>query len=180
MSIHATSTTQYSPVDSVENDSSFQVHRGYVGMGVGIPYGAVGVNAEYCINPKSGGSVYATAGVGHSLVVGLAYSAGMNVYLRHAEVVWRPRLSLLYGINGGLEGQYSMYGEPTSMLYRGVSAGFGQLFLLGKGKRFALSADALLIASSGLFEKLEDLNKNNLYENYETRGFERVKFSLGK
>ena len=165
---------QFSAADSIKTDSSFQVHRGYIGMGFGIPYGVVGVNAEYCLNIKSGGSVYATAGVGHSLVDGLAYNGGLNVYLRHNNVVWRPRLSLLYGINGALETQLPPYGEPPRSIYRGVSAGVRQLFLLGKRKRIALSADVLFIVSSGLLDKLETLS-----DGYETRGFERVKFSFG-
>lgn len=154
--------------------SSFQeslVVEGYMGAGVGIPYGIVGMNAEVSLNPNSQNNLYATGGVGILFTQGLAYSGGLNFYLLDYDRFWRPRLSMLYGTNGF----YHSLSEDH--VYQGLNAGIGQLFQFGIDRNVAISLDAILVVSSGLFDKLEELGEET--EAYTVFGTPRVKFSLG-
>ena len=143
---------------------------GYLGAGVGIPYGLIGINAEVALDAQNKGNMYLTAGAGILFSHGLVYSGGINVYLMDYDRLWRPRLSLLYGTNG-------FYKEYELHAYHGINAGIGQLFQFGVNRDVAISLDIIFIATSGLFDKLEEVGDRA--EAYTIFGTPRVKFSLG-
>jgi hypothetical protein len=68
------------------------------GIGYGIPYGNLGVNVDYRV--VSGFYVTGAVGTGYN---DLGYAFGGRYYFpRYTETV-RPRVSLLYGVYGGLK-----------------------------------------------------------------------------
>ena len=145
-------------------------NQGYLGAGIGIPYGVIGINAEVALNSEGQDNLYLTGGAGILFSHGLAYSGGINLYLMDYDRLWRPRVSFLYGTNG-------IYQGYENHVYHGLNVGIGQLFQLGADRDVAISLDIVLIATSGLFDKLEEVGEQA--EAFTIFGTPRLKFSLG-
>ena len=69
---------------------------GNAGFGIGVPYGMLGFNLEINALPFLSFS----GGVGTTIFAGIGYNIGARGYFRKPGPVWRPRLSVFYGING--------------------------------------------------------------------------------
>ncbi len=115
-----------------------------LGVGLGIPYGGVGMNIE--LNPMLPGGAQAAAnyysvnfGVGYSYA-GPGYTFGLKVYPAGRENALQPRLSVYYGVVGYVEysGWYSY-----SDTFTGVAAGAGTAVRLNPD--FSIDADLMYI-----------------------------------
>lgn len=120
--------------------------RGAIGLGLGIPYGILGINGELAILPR----LSLSAGIGTTIFVGLGYNAGLKVYLREPEKRWQPNLSAYYGINGMIinEGYYNEFNQK----YPGLTLGIGQMWQLGVQRRSGFDFSLMVLVTSGVYE----------------------------
>ena len=77
---------------------------GSVGAGLGVPYGAWGINLEINALPI----LSISGGLGTTIFAGVGWSVGARGYFRKPGPVWRPRVSAFYGIN-------AIYAEDASI-----------------------------------------------------------------
>jgi len=125
-------------------------NNGSIGVGLGIQYGILGINGEYEIQGLFG----FTAGIGSSIISGLAYNLGAKLYLLNATYTWRPRLSIYYGVNGAVT--YGSNNETCT----GVSIGAGFKVMLGDAKTHGFDFDIIYLASSTVYDRIKELEKD--------------------
>ena len=124
------------------------------GIGIGIPYGVVGLNLEF--NPILPGMAEAkihdyfslSLGLGYS-PGGVAYSIGARVYPMGREKTIRPRISGYYGIVALIE--YSYYDDYDRM--EGFAFGGGVLYKISK--KFSADLDILYILPNNYADSLD-------------------------
>lgn len=108
------------------------------GLGLGIPYGVIGIN----LDQKLFYNLYASVGTGRALSIGPSYSLGMKCFFNSVEYSFRPRFSAYFGTNG--------YDEDKDESYTGFSLGLGFQYMYGKSKSNGFDIDIIYIAKSGL------------------------------
>jgi len=123
-------------------------NSGSFGVGFGIPYGMIGANLELSASDL----VSFTAGAGPTIHCGLAYNAGCFVYLRNNTYAWRPRLSVLYGINCMIYETGNVNSEINES-YTGFSFGIGSKFILNYAKTLGLNIDIMYLSYPEEFKK---------------------------
>ena len=123
-----------------------------IGLGVGIPYGGLlGTKLEY--RPIKELSL--SAGLGTVIASkGYSYGAIFNMYKIGS---FEPRLSYYYGTNGILFNPNTKESET----FEGNNIGLG--FQTSNGYR-AWSFDLIYILSSGLQDRIKEINNNNNFE----------------
>lgn len=94
-----------------------------LGVGLGVPYGGVGLNAEM----QGNNQLAPTIGVGSMLGAGLGWSLGAHYYLKPSEGDKHKgsRITLLFGTNALAEPNSSFSSLSDQKLMTGVSLGFG-------------------------------------------------------
>jgi hypothetical protein len=144
---------------------------GSIGLGMGVPYGGIGINGEIAIYKYFSLS----GGIGSTGIAGSGYSAGGKVYFTSAESKWRPRISADYGINSAI----SVTGiTEISEKFEGITLGIGFLHTLGENRRSGFDFDVLYLATCGNFySRWDEIKKSfsNISEPY----LGRVKISIG-
>jgi hypothetical protein len=146
-----------------------EVGKNSWGVGIGIPYGIMGVNVDCNVMPYMDLSV----GLGTNLVDDFAYNLGAKVYLASPEKHFRPRLSCYYGINTVVTDEDCFGIETDSTNYKGVSLGIGANVSWGQTGRHGLDFDLIYIASTEA-----DIDQLKA-EGYDTSGLDGIKISLG-
>lgn len=147
---------------------------GSVGAGLGVPYGVLGLNGEYAIADN----VNLTAGIGTTILAGAGYNIGIKYYLKDVGNAWRPRISAYYGINGIIIVQYAWSSEPfIEEVHSGLTLGIGTSWMWGDAKKHGIDLDIMYIATSGYFERKDELEEK--YTNISWEEFGRVKISIG-
>jgi hypothetical protein len=108
-----------------------QQSRVDVGAGVGIPYGLIGIGAEYFVS----NNLSLSAGAGH--FESFAYSVGANIYFWSSPDRYCPLISINYGTVDQQEGHAggSLYPATGDDSFEAVSVGIGFKKLWGKDKR---------------------------------------------
>jgi hypothetical protein len=101
----------------------------YLGPGLGLDYGGVGVKFE-CLPAKFLGLF---AGGGWN-IAGLAYNAGVSVKMAPRKI-WTPVIVGMYGYNGVLAIKNPQQGWTYRLVYYGFSAGAGFEGNVGEGRR---------------------------------------------
>jgi hypothetical protein len=101
----------------------------YLGPGLGLDYGGVGVKLE-CLPVKFLGLF---AGGGWN-IAGLAYNAGVSVKIAPRKM-WTPVVVGMYGYNGVLAIRDPYQGWIDRWVYHGFSAGAGFEGNVGEGRR---------------------------------------------
>ncbi|MBL7960393.1 hypothetical protein JNL27_09160 [bacterium] len=133
--------------------------RSSFGLGLGIPYGILGINGEFAV----WNNFSITGGVGTTILAGVGYNVGGKYYFRNVGNTWRPRISAYYGTNavavviGG--------NSDDDRTFSGITFGIGQQWMWGKNKSHGIDLDILYIASSKVFDRTDENG--------------RVKFSIG-
>mgnify|MGYP000530703033 FL=1 len=116
-----------------------------IGVGVGIPFGGLGLNYEYRLND------YAALIMGLGFVPeNVGYNAGVRFYYPKPTATFRGRLSVLYGVNAIEDNIYTDKYETQT----GLSVGPGLSWFFSKN--LALDVDFLFTnykASEGFTEK---------------------------
>jgi len=114
-----------------------------VGLGLGIPYGGVGVN----LNVNLVSNLYFTAGVGTTVLASAAYCVGVKYFFTPAPRSFRPRASAYYGITTIVEKQYPQ-GKTEDDTYAGIVLGRGSQWMWGQSRSNGFDFDLLYIAQS--------------------------------
>lgn len=116
--------------------------RGSVGVGLGIPYGVLGINADVALMDH----VSLSAGVGTTMFAGVGYSAGAKLFFLPPEKRWRPRIAAFYGTNSivVVEGSVSIKEK-----FNGLTVGAGVQRTFGTRGKHGLDLDLMVIATSG-------------------------------
>jgi hypothetical protein len=151
-----------------------------LGVGVGIPYGVLGANIEFY--PTNNLSL--SAGLGTTILGDTGYDLSLHYYFGR-EGDWTPRLSVHYGTNGVLETSYRRdhddeyfyrWRDDEYETFEGISVGAGVKKLWGK---HGIAFDVFYIASSDLFDRVDELEAKGFKVEHEGFGSERVTFALG-
>lgn len=147
---------------------------GSLGVGLGIPYGILGVNGEFTI----GANVTLTGGVGTTILAVTGYNFGIKYYLKEIGNTWRPRISAYYGTNGILAVKvlYWSTREDIEEVHNGLTLGIGQQWMWGDTKSHGLDLDFMYIISSGIYDRIDEL-KSDMGLDIEKPG--RFKLSIG-
>lgn len=111
-----------------------------LGVGVGLPYGTLGVNLDICILEN----LSLSSGLGSTIYAGPGYASGLKYFLADAKSIFRPRLSCYYGTNSIL-----IYEDKKDLnkAYSGISAGLGAQLLWQKTKN-GFDFDLFYVATS--------------------------------
>ncbi len=143
--------------------------RGGLGLGYGVPYGGLGLNADISVFD----ALAVTAGVG-SYGHSAGYAVGVK-YLHGSPLkTWRPQAILLYGINRVLVLKDPVAGDRGEA-FTGFTAGLGSQLMFGKAKRHGLDFDVLFLISSGFYKRIQELEE----QGYTISNSSRFTFSLG-
>lgn len=131
---------------------SYGDKQGSLGLGYGIPYGGLGLNADYLFLDN----VALTVGFG-AFEYSAGYSIGAKVFFRSPERALRPQLLMVYGVNGIIT-KDAVVEVTSNLAYTGVTAGLGAQYMLGKSKKHGFDADLIYVLSSGVFKACDDYN----------------------
>lgn len=144
---------------------------GSVGLGIGVPYGVIGVNGEIAVSKY----LSLSGGFGSTVLAGSGYSVGGKVYFSSAESKWRPRISAHYGVNAVI----SVTGvTEISEKFEGVTLGLGVLHTLGKNRRSGFDFDVVYLATCGNFySRWEEIK--NTFSTVSEPYIGRVRISIG-
>lgn len=126
------------PAFGQEDETAAVASRFSLGVGLGIPFGVIGLSCE--MNPILGAGPDAIAkhfsfnvGLGYA-GAGPGYSLGFRFYPLGRDRVWAPKVALMYGTVLVVNWEYS---------YRGFSVGAGVVRRLRK--KMSLDADLIFI-----------------------------------
>jgi hypothetical protein len=142
--------------------------HGSMGTGIGIPYGIIGINAEYeFVNHFSVGAGLGYAITGSSSTASdifLGYSIGVRAYALPPRYIFRPRVGLFYGTNGLLQVTTTYIGSyysssSSSTVHTGFNASAGLSFRFTRGGRIGVDLDVLYQLSSTINDKIDELKK---------------------
>jgi hypothetical protein len=146
-----------------------EVEQNSWGVGLGIPYGIMGVNLDYNVLPY----VDLSLGLGTNLIDDMAYNVGVKIYLAPPETCFRPRLSCYYGVNT-IVTRENYWGDITdSTNYNGISLGIGANVSWGTSRRHGLDFDLIYLASTEA-----DIDQLKV-DGYDTSGWDDIKISVG-
>lgn len=129
---------------------------GSAGVGLGIPYGVLGLNLELNALPV----LSVSAGLGTTIFAGVGWNVGARAYFRKPGPVWRPRLSAFYGTNTAYAVEL---GDPSNKSYLGLTVGAGQIFLW---QNHGFDFDLMYIV-------------NSQYDNEHSADYVRIKINIG-
>jgi hypothetical protein len=148
---------------------------GSVGIGIGVPYGVMGINGEVAVLPNFSLS----AGVGTTIFAGAGYAAGARAYLFPAGKVWRPRVSAHYGVNSLIAIQESIGSLTTDgKSFTGLTIGIGTLTMFGEKRKHGFDFEVAYLATTGDLEnEIDRMNASGLYEHLDMPG--RIKVIMG-
>ena len=134
-----------------------EINYNEVGVGLGIPYGGIGVNYEF--SPVDRFSLDAGAGWTPG---GFGWSVGPRVYFADQSKSFRPRISASYGTVAIIKPQFGDWKTDT-----GCCVGPGFQWVFGQKKNWSLDFDVLYVFY-------------NLPRNYRQEwGTDHVKVSIG-
>ena len=136
------------------------------GIGLGIPYGILGANADINAMPN----FYFSLGLGYTLLDGIGWNVGCKYFFIPPGKSFRPRVSLSYGINTIIESIYIGGGGNSSVdSYSGLNLGLGFQLMWGSSQSSGIDFDIVYILTSSY--STEDLG------GAEEPG--KLKFSIG-
>ncbi len=134
-----------------------------IGVGIGIPYGIIGVNGDLNIAPN----LNFTLGIG-TAVVSVGYNFGVKYFFLDADKWFRPRILAVYGTNSALQVTNA---SGYDKAYTGLSLGAGAQYMWSRTS--GLDFDIIYIATTGL--DVNDLRKQGIAADEPGK----VKISLG-
>ncbi len=144
------------PLFAQETHTNFQPGRNIqLGVGYGLPYGGIlGVGVDMYVFEKLALSL----GFG-SFVNSAGFEAGLKYQLGNMQSQWRPEAILLYGTNGILPSDDVI---SQTEVYNGISAGLGTQAMFGKKRQHGLDAGVTYVVTSGLYQRLKELEDYDL------------------
>ena len=146
---------------------------GSIGVGFGLPYGLLGINADIKLYKV----LYATGGIGTGIYVTPIYNVGLRCFMTPGTKKLRPRASVYYGTYGMLYLEDS-YSETIKDTFTGFTLGLGLQYAIDIVKAWGVDFEILYIVDDSKMETtMQDL-KNQGYS-FDTESTGNVKVSLG-
>lgn len=127
-----------------------------IGIGMGIPYGILGINTEY--EPSS--LIALSAGIGTTIVAGIAWNVGIIAYFLDEENNIRPRVSLFYGVNSIIYIENNNYYNPDGINQSFTDLSFGIGLKSMVGESHGLTFDLFYLFIDKAKDKISELKKS--------------------
>ncbi len=153
---------RFAPTPTVETEQSDYCKSGSIGIGLGIPFGTIGINSEYNVNDYLSSSV----GLGYA-VYGIGYSLGARVYTNPIKDKFRWMFELDYGTNG-------VFADEEAS-YTGITVGTGFKWMWGETRRFGIEMQLMYILQSDMYDVIDEYQSMG----YSVEDNGRVKLSIG-
>ncbi|MBN1131970.1 MAG: hypothetical protein JXR52_12615 [Bacteroidales bacterium] len=147
-----------------------------VGIGYGVPYGGLGINADVNLFR----SFYLSAGTGTVDFERLLFCFGSKLYLRRGHCKWRPRIDLNYGTIGLVYAlnDGSVMEDPRDFRYWSPVVGLGQQLTLGIKSSFGLDLDVhYIIDKRAYFEAVDMMTASGI--SFHHASYTKVTLSFG-
>jgi len=143
--------------------------NGSVGAGLGAAYGTLGLNVDVSLHDYFSLS----GGIGTTVFAGAGYAIGARGYMRPRTKMWRPRISVHYGVNGLIAVEDEDAEKFAGLI---LGAGFNQMF--GTRLKHGFDFEIVYMATDGgLRDKVDDMNDTGRYTHMDYPG--KVKILLG-
>ncbi len=140
---------------------------GSVGIGLGMFYGFFGLNVDvHPIQKRWFDGITITASIGETPIGQFAYAGGLRYFLLPRDYGWRPRVTIMYGINAVTDYNLAIITDAGAINFRerkvfhGLNLGFGVQYMFGKDRRHGLDLDLAVIAYSSVNEHIDKLRKD--------------------
>ena len=146
--------------------------RGSIGGGVGINYGIIGASFDFTVTDN-----FSVTTAINPFFDGVGYVVGGKYYFRPNDVMWRPRISVVYGTSHIIH--VESYYEDEYERFEGVSIGLGQSFAFGQKRSHGFDFDLYYRATDGGAEKRIDELTNSGYISLNDTDYNKVVISLG-
>jgi len=140
---------------------------GSVGIGLGMFYGFFGLNVDvHPLQKRWFNGITITASIGETPIGQFAYAGGLRYFLLPRDYGWRPRITIMYGINAVTDYNLAIITDTGAINFRekktfhGLNLGFGVQYMFGKDRRHVLDFDLVVIAYSSVNEHIDKLRKD--------------------
>jgi len=140
---------------------------GSVGLGLGMFYSFFGVNIDvHPIQKQWWNGITITASVGETTIGKFAYAGGLRYFFLPRNYGWRPRITLMYGINATTDYNLTVITDTGSINFRekktfhGLTIGFGIQYMFGENRRHGLDFDLVVITYSSVNEHIDKLRRD--------------------
>ena len=130
-----------------QESSQVVLKKNSFGVGLGIPYGWLGGNIDVNVAPN----LNVSAGIGTTILAGIAINFGFKYFIIPVERTFRPRVAAYYGVNGA--------NFDDNENFSGVNLGVGFQLMWGKTKSNGLDFDIIFIATSSIYDE-EEVEEN--------------------
>jgi hypothetical protein len=151
----------------VTNNRETQFQRAYLGLGIGMDYGGIGIKAE--VLPSKYVSLFGGLGIA---LIDPAYNVGASLRI-FPELRAQPILIAMYGYNAVL---YLKNNSGLSKIYYGATAGVGNEFHFGRKDNKATFAILFPFRSAAFRNRYNELERQGYQFNPDILP---VAFSLG-
>ena len=116
-----------------------------IGIGIGNPYGIIGVNIDH----SALSNLDLSLGLGSIIFKSTAFNIGGKYYLFSAEMAPRPRASIYYGVNNWFVKNESKANTATRVITGfGFTFAFGMQWMFGQDKKHGFDCDIYLVTPS--------------------------------
>ncbi len=140
---------------------------GSVGIGLGMFYGFFGLNVDvHPIQKRWFDGITITASIGETTIGHFAYAGGLRYFVLPRDYGWRPRITIMYGINAVTDYNIALITDTGAINFRekktfhGLNVGFGLQYMFGKDRRHGLDCDLVVITYSSVNEHIDKLLKD--------------------
>ena len=123
--------------------------RGSLGIGIGVPYGVLGLNGDL----RMLGNLEASVGVGTTMYDHVGIEGGLRYVLTSASDPFKPRLSCFYGTNNIV---YFDLNEDLRRDYSGMALGFGFRYL-PPGLKLGCDVDVLYLIPTNYSKQIPNV-----------------------
>jgi hypothetical protein len=141
-----------------------------IGVGFGIPYGILGLNAE--IEPAK--FIDISVGLGTTILAGMAWNIGAIGYFLDQGSTFRPRISLFYGTNSMLGWTSFNSSVDNYESYAGLTMGAGVKY--GISESGSVTLDLIYLLTTGYDDKINELKSLGYSIDNQDSG---IKYSIG-
>ncbi len=162
-------TEDYNSPSSASKNENIHQKKFSVGAGLGVAYGAIGLNGEYALHDY----LSLSAGFGTTIFAGMAGAIGGRVYAKPLGEKWRPRLSAHYGTNSIINVTGSVEIQEK---YNGLTVGAGFLQMFGANQKTGFDFEIVYLATQGDFQERVEAIENRYDVSLNTG---RIKILLG-
>ncbi len=140
---------------------------GSAGLGLGMFYGFFGVNIDvHPIQKRWWNGITLTASAGETNIGKFAFAGGIRYFILPRDFGWRPRITVMYGINAVTDYNIAIITDTGAINFRekktfhGLNIGIGLQYMFGEDRRHGFDFDMVVIAYSTVNDHIDKLRKD--------------------